>query len=213
MHSKVFVRTGGILMVLSGALYVGTMVTNLAGLGRVAYAWLGLAATVLLVPAIWGLGEYLRAADNELPRRFGVIAMLTGVPFLIGIYLQAYLDEVTRGSEWWSAAELAPGAATKPLLEMIGSALDVMALVTIVIGSFLTFGVAPLALGLASLRAPEVPRWPGWVAICGGILGLVWIGFGWTPIPVVLFIPSAVLVTIWMLIVGTYMLRAPKRDA
>jgi len=202
MNPRVFVRTGGLMMLLSGLLYFGTMTTNLMGLSRVGYAWLGLAATALLVPAMWGIYQYLKAKNNELQLQFGVIMMWAGVPFLIGIYLQAYFSEVISNSAYWIAA-------TDPaLIDMIQSSLDVMAITTIVIGSTLTFGVAPLWIGIASLRAGWVPRWMGWLAVIGGALGHVWIGFGWTDLPVPLFIPSAVLIVVWMLIIGIKMIRA-----
>ncbi len=42
------------------------------------------------------------------------------------------------------------------------------------LGSVLTFSIAPGLLSVAWLRTRTAPRWIGWLGIFGGVTGLAW---------------------------------------
>jgi len=95
MNKRSFVKIGGLFTILSAQCFCETSLTLPFGASRVIYAWLGLAGTVLLVPAMWGIYQYLIKERNSNSLQLGVILMLTGVPFLLGIYLLAYVSAVS----------------------------------------------------------------------------------------------------------------------
>jgi hypothetical protein len=209
MYNRSFVKIGGLFTILTGLCFLGTSLTLPLGASRVIYAWLGLAGSVLLVPAMWGMYQFLNNEKNSSSLQLGVIAMLTGVPFLIGIYLLAYVAAVSTGSALWDAATANATPATLPLLEMYEDVLLVSALVTILIGSFLTFGAAPFFISYASLRTTEVPKWLAWVGIIAGVYSFLWLGWGWAiqPAQILILLPGILLNFIWILAMGIYMLR------
>ena len=197
MDDKSFVKLGGLFNIVMALLFIGTSVF----LGdRILYAWLGLAGSVLLVPATWGLYQFIEAKNNRVAIQLGVMATFVGVIFLVGIYLLAYIGEVSQ--PYFDAG----GESALELLEEI---LHVSNLVTILIGSFLTYGVGPALIALASLKTFVVPKWAAWLGIFGGVWGLLWGGWVWLipPERILIFLPSVVAVLLWSIIMGVYMLR------
>ncbi len=179
------IKTGGLLYFISGLLYVSTSVF----LGnRVLYAFLGLGATVLLALSIRTVGEYMQPDAEQKALKYGVWAMLIGVPFLIGVYGTAYVQAVATIPE---------------------STSNILNLVTILVGSTLTYGVAPALIAYSGLKHSLVPRWLSWVGLIGGLFGLLWAGWVWIipPTNVLILVPSVLLTYIWQLGMGVLLMR------
>jgi len=154
-----------------------------------------LLGTVLAGPAYVGVYLFLKNDENEMNSKLGTFFMMLGLPLVAGIYVMAYVDAVLDAGVYDGAA-------------------DVMNLLTIDGGSFLTFGVGGLFLALASRRGTSLPGWFQWLGIVAGILGFFWIAFFWVPgfLPgqIGFFVPMVgmVLSLIWQLALGIFMLRS-----
>ncbi len=179
------IKTGGLLYFISGLLYIGASVF----LGnRVLYAFLGLGATALLALSIRTVGAYMQPDAEQKALKYGVWAMLIGVPFLIGIYGTAYVTAVATIPE---------------------STSNILNIVTILVGSTLTYGVAPALIAYSGLKHSLVPRWLSWVGFIGGLFGLLWAGWMWaiTPENILFLLPSVLLTYIWQLGMGVLLMR------
>ena len=196
-----FIRIAGILSILSASGFLGTMLTNFVGLDRLTYGWLGLFGTVTLVPSMVGL--YLYQKDDAVPHHLlnGFLLMMVGVIFLVLIYLTAMLESTTQA--------VIANASDPVLAEASETFFNGLNLVSIIIGSFLTYGISALLLGLAGRTSSTLPQWIAWLAIIGGIAGFTWLGFVWLlPFNFLIFAPSAILITIWQYAIGVFMFRS-----
>jgi len=204
MSNKSFVRTGGICSILSAILYFGTIFNNLFAGPDVAYFLLGLAATILVVPFLVGIYQHFRDDGNKMQLQAGVVTTLIGVPFVTSLYIIAYISSGTRA--FVEQATLNANSATQPLIEMIEPILKFLNVVSIDVGSFLTF-VGLGLIALSSLRVKSFPKWLAWLGIVGGILSFTWIVWGWTSLT--LLIPSGgmLISLIWMIIIGAKMVK------
>ena len=184
-------------------LFVGT---SIALGNRIVYSWLGLFGAVLLVPSTLGLYQFIYADNNRIAIHIGVLANYIGIVFLIGIYLSAYLAEIARPFM---------EASSDPVFDMTSQILDNAAFVTILIGSLLTYGIGPVGMSYASLKAAVVPKWLAWMGLVGGVYGLLWGGWVWLipPERILIYLPSVVLVLLWSIIMGVYMVRSPQPTA
>lgn len=209
--SKSFVRTGGVLAILSSLLYLGTVATNLLGGNDSVYGWLGLLATILFVPMAVGFYQFLRAERNLTSLQGGVIAYFVGAPFVAGIYILRLLSGAAN--PYLAEASAQATNATQPLLDMYEAINQILNLITIDIGSALTLGLGGLLIALASLRTSVVPRWVGWLGVVAGVWGFLWLLFGWTapalPLALVAIVASiGMLVSLaWQIVMGLLMLR------
>ena len=179
------IKTGGLLFYTSGLLYVGASVF----LGqRVLYSFLGLGATLLLALSIRTVGAYMEADANQKALKYGVLTMLIGVPFLIGIYGTAYAEAVTNITQRTA---------------------DILNTITILIGSTLTYGVSPALIAYSGLKGSLVPKWLSWVGMIGGLFGLMWAGWVWAipPDNILILLPSVLLTYIWQLGLGVVLMR------
>ncbi len=204
MSSKSFVRTGGVCLILSSVFYFGTIFNNLFAGPRVVYFLLGLTATMLIIPFLVGIYQYYRDEANKMQLQAGVVTTLVGTPFVASLYIVAF---ITGGARIYiEQATSNASSATQPLIEMIEPILDFLSIITIDIGSFLTF-VGLGLIALSSLRIKSFPKWLAWLGIVGGIWSFFWIPWGWTSLS--LFIPSGgmIITLVWMMILGIRMVK------
>jgi|GEM_PF-3787377 len=199
-----FIKIAGLLSILSALGYLGTMISNFTQLSRLAYGWFGIFATILLIPAMWGLYLHQHRDAKQPLIMLGIIVMFIGSVFVVGIYLAAMIS--AQFEAFYASM------SDQAVVDSIDAALAVFNLVMIIVGSFLTYGVSPLLLGLAAMPSKTMPQWVSWLAVIGGIAGFYWIGFGWLfPISPLLILPSALLITFWQLAIGFYMLRGYEK--
>lgn len=195
-----FIKIAGILSILSATGFIGTMLTNF-GLGdRLVYGWFGLFGTITFVPSMCGLYLYQQDDAKKDYLILGIILMFVGAVFVAGIYLAAMTSAVT--TVYYSDFN------NQAVMEAFDAFFRVFNGVTIIIGSFLTYGIAPLLLGLSARSSSTMPQWVAWIAIIGGIAGFAWLGFGWLlPFNFLIFAPSALLITLWQYVIGVHMFR------
>ena len=141
MNNKFFIKLAGLLAILSTVGYVLTI--NRAD--RVLYGWAGLIATVLAGPAYMGVYLFLKNDENARLAKLGTYLMMAGLPLVAGIYVTAYIEAVLNA----------------PVYD---GAIDLMNIVNMDGGSFLTFGVGGIFLSLASRRT-TLPGWFQWLGI------------------------------------------------
>ena len=201
-----FIRLSGVLFFVSGLLFIGT---SLVLGNRILYSWLGLGATILLMASMWGLFEFIKVEGKPGALKFGVSAMLIGSIFLILLYLLSYIDALTFSSPMWEewTAQVTP--AMQPLVDIITEANMYTSMVVILFASSLTYGVAPLLIVIAAWRTTAVPQWLNWIGLVSGLLGLLWIGWGWLipPERILIFLPGVFLAYLWQLILAIVMVR------
>ena len=183
-HAHPF-RTGGLLWFVSGLCYVGASFT----LGnRTVYALLGLSATLLLALSVGTVHRFMRQDAEEQPLRYGIGALIVGIPFLFVIYSMAYLEAID-----------AVGQQTA----------DIVNTIVILVGSTLTYGVGPALIAYSGLRHNLVPRWISWLGLIGGVCGMLWAGWVWAIPPrlILIFLPSVLFTYIWQLGLGVVVMR------
>lgn len=204
--NKGFIRLSGVLFLVSGLFFIGTS----AALGnRVLYSWLGLGGSILLMASMWGLFEFIKIDGKQGALKFGVSTMLIGSVFLILLYLLAYIGAFTFNNPIWQewAAEATP--TMQPFVDMIIEANMYTNMVVVLFASSLTYGVAPLLIVIAAWRTTAVPQWLNWIGLVSGLLGLLWIGWGWLipPERILIFLPGVFLAYLWQLILAIVMVR------
>ncbi len=110
----------------------------------------------------------------------------------------------------WHAAE---GASRESLF----AAAEVLRAVDIALFSVWTLvlvGAAPVLFGVAILLGGGLPRWLGWLAVAGGVVGTVTAGIqmfvGLRPVTVFVLFPAASgALTVWIVAVGVAFWRRP----
>lgn len=191
-ETRTFIRTGGWVGILSGvAILVSSLTTAItASIARPddpsevaeflaevdsnvysfhVYGWLGLIGLVLAVPFTYGLFLLVRKALNEA--WLGAIFMWAGLIVLFPAYVLAML----------TATSLSPlfddlGESAADSIYVVFKSFGGLAALLFLLGSLLTFSIAPGLLSVAWLRTATSPRWIGWLGVFAGVTGLAWAG-------------------------------------
>lgn len=187
-----FIRTGGWVGILSGvAILVSSLTTfvtasiarpenpsEVAGFlaevgsssyGFHIYGWIGLIALVLAVPFTYGLFLFVRGALTEA--WLGAVFMVSGLVVLFPAYVLAMLTATSLGPLFDDLGEAAAES-----IYVVFKSFGGIATLLFLLGSLLTFSIAPGLLSVAWLRTRTSPRWIGWLGIFAGITGLAWAG-------------------------------------
>ena len=218
-------RLGGISAV-SGAL-LGIVVNILHGdlpadaeaaLTRVATAasWgllhLGIMASIVFI--LCGLAGLSGVADGSLSRAFARLGLVVALPgsavMLVGIAIDGFATKAM--ADIWASA---PPTERATVLRMSMAVEDIQNALFYTWSVLLT-GLPFVLLGISGLLAGGgFPRWLGLVAVVGGAgavcTGIA--GFLHIPVPGALFNVFAFLVTLWVLVAGVLVLRAPARSS
>jgi len=191
-EQRTFIRTGGWLGMLSGlAILVSSLTTAItssiarpedpsevaAFLTEVdskvysfhVYGWFGLIGLILAVPFTYGLFLLVRKALNEA--WLGAVFMWAGLIVLFPAYVLAML----------TATSLSPlfddlGESAADSIYVVFKSFGGLAALLFLLGSLLTFSIAPGLLSVSWLRTATSPRWIGWLGVFAGITGLAWSG-------------------------------------
>jgi len=190
--TRVFIKSGGLLGVASGiAILLSSLMTfvtasvarpdvpselndffadlDTSGYAFHLYGWLGLIGLVLAVPFTYGLFLMVRGALSHA--WLGAVGMWSGLVVLFPAYVFSILM-VTK--------------LTPLFTDLGGSAADSVFVVyetyvgfgsiLFLLGSMLTFSLAPWLLSIAWLRTGAGARWIGWLGVFAGVTGLTWAG-------------------------------------
>jgi hypothetical protein len=222
-----FIRTGGWAGILSGtailvsslttiitssisrpedASEVAAFLTDVAASGYAfhLYGWSGLVALVLAVPFTYALFLLVRGSLNEA--WLGAIFMVAGLIVLFPAYILAMLT-VTRLSPVFAIS----GESTAGSIYVVFESFSGIALLMFLLGSLLTFSIAPGLLSAAWLRTRTAPRWIGWLGVFAGVTGLAWAGMLLDdpgPMPLIWAINASANI-IWIIAAGATMARFP----
>jgi len=225
-----FIRTGGWLGILSGvAILLSSLITVITssiarpeGPSEVAafltdvassgyafhlYGWLGLLGLVLAVPFTYGVFLLVRGALAEA--WLGAIFMVAGLIVLFPAYTLAMLTTTTLSPLFDDLGEPVADSIYVVLKSFTG-----FAALLFLLGSLLTFSIAPGLLSIAWLRTRTSPRWIGWLGVFAGISGLAWAGMLLDdpgPLPLIWAI-NAFANIIWIIAAGVTMTRLQQSD-
>jgi len=189
---RTFIRAGGWLGIFSGiAILVSSLTTaitsstarpeNPSEIGEFlaevgsnssffhTYGWLGLIGLVLAVPFTYGLFLLVRSALKEA--WLGSVFMVAGLIVLFPAYVLAML----------TATSLAPlfddlGESAADSIYVVFKSFGGIATLMFLLGSLLTFSIAPWLLSAGWLKSGTTPRWIGWLGVFAGVTGLAWAG-------------------------------------
>ena len=133
------------------------------------YGWFGLIGLILAVPFTYGLFLLVRKALNEA--WLGAVFMWAGLIVLFPAYVLAML----------TATSLSPlfddlGESAADSIYVIFKTFGGLGTLLFLLGSLLTFSIAPGLLSVAWLRTGTSPRWIGWLGVFAGATGLAWVG-------------------------------------
>jgi hypothetical protein len=189
---RTFIRTGGWVGILSGlAILVSSLTTAItssiarpddssevaAFLAEVdsnvysfhVYGWFGLIGLILAVPFTYGLFLLVRKALNEA--WLGAVFMWAGLIVLFPAYVLALLTATSLSPLFDDLGELAADS-----IYVVFKSFGGLAALLFLLGSLLTFSIAPGLLSVAWLRTRTSPRWIGWFGVFAGVTGLAWAG-------------------------------------
>jgi len=150
---------------------VAAFLTDVAASGYAfhLYGWSGLIGLVLAVPFTYALFLLVRGALNEA--WLGAIFMVAGLIVLFPAYILAMLT-TTRLSPLFDVS----GESTAVSIYVVFESFAGVATLMFLLGSLLTFSIAPGLLSVAWLRTRTTPRWIGWLGVFAGVTGLAWAG-------------------------------------
>lgn len=173
---------------------------------------LGIIVSVVLI--VGGLFGFSEIAEAPLARAFAQLAVVMALPgaavLIVGIAIDGFATKALA-DVWWSATATERAAAFRIAVatEEIQNALFHM-------WAALFIGLPFLLMGISgALAGGGFPRWLGLLASIGGA-GAVFMGvagFLHVPVPSLLFNVFALLVTLWALIAGVLVWRAPACSA
>jgi hypothetical protein len=173
---------------------------------------LGIMASTIFV--LGGLAGLSGVADGSLSRAFARLGLVVALPgsavMLVGIAIDGFATKAM--ADIWASAPLTERATA---LRMALTVEDIQNALFYA-WSALFIGLPFVLLGVSGLLAGGgFPRWLGVVAVIGGA-GAVFTGvagFLHVPVPGALFNVFAFLVTLWVLVAGALVWRAPARSS
>jgi hypothetical protein len=170
-----------------------------------------MASTVLVLGGLVGLSGVANGSRSRAFARLGLMMALPGsAVMLVGIAIDGFATKAL--ADLWASAPPSEQATA------FGVAVAVLAIQDALFHAWsaLFIGLPFVLLGISGLLdGGGFPRWLGLVALIGGA-GAVFMGvagFLNVPVPGALFNVFAFLVTLWVLVAGALVLRAPARSS
>jgi hypothetical protein len=170
-----------------------------------------MASVVFILGGLFGLSQ---VADGPLARALARLSLVVALPgaavMLVGIAIDGFATKAL--ADFWATAS----AADRATAFRMALAVEEVQNALFHTWAALFIGLPFLLLGLSGLLARGgFPRWLGVIAVIGGAGALCMgvSGFLHVPVPGVLFNLFAFLVTLWVLVAGVLVWRAPTRPA
>jgi len=192
-----FVKVGGFATILSAILFGVTYFIS----DRSLFAWIGLAGSIVIIPAILAVWGFIMTDDNGLELTIAATSLLTGLFLRAGIYLNALMK-----------VYLEANFSEPHIKDAVFATLHSSRFMTVNVGSFLFFGLAGVLLGYAELKGDSPPIEHALLGIIAGIVNLTWLGLYeisfLQPGTLTFNIPyvGLALFIIWQLILGVVMI-------
>ena len=197
MSGQGFVKVGGLATILSAILFGVTYFIS----DRSLFAWIGLAGSIVIIPAILAVWGFIMTDDNGLELTIAATSLLTGLFLRAGIYLNALMK-----------VYLEANFSEPHIKDAVFATLHSSRFMTVNVGSFLFFGLAVVLLGYAELKGDSPPIEHALLGIIAGIVNLTWLGLYeisfLQPGTLTFNIPyiGLALFIIWQLILGVVMI-------
>ncbi len=169
-----------------------------------------IASALLILIGLWGLSQ---VADGPLAGALAQLSLVIARPsaavMLVGIAIDGFATKAM--ADLWVAAP----ATEQPVMFGVAVAVEEVQNALFHTWAALFIGLPFLFMGVSGvLTGGGFPRWLGIIALVGGggalLTGVS--GFLHLPVPGVLFNVFALVVTLWVLVAGVYVWRAPMRQ-
>ena len=172
--------------------------------------WAGIHVLVL-VPFLLGVGGLLALYRSITGEPGAALAQLGFAAALMGGAISSVSVAILGGSAMKELADAWAAAADK---EVPFAVAEATILVSFDIGSWgnlIFYGVAPILYGLAIALTGLYPKWLGWVAVVGGVGGvliqMVQFSQGVSQVTSTVYVASFLVVTLWLVVMGVLMWR------
>lgn len=165
----------------------------------------GLAALLLFIGGLLALSRSITKEPGSALAQLGFTSALLG-----GVFLS--IQSIMEGSHTMKALTEAWAAATdKEVLFTVAKTLFNLGTDFGSWGVVIIFGVVPIIFGLAIVLTDIYPKWLGWMALVGGVgaasMGIALFLQGLFHAGIFSFFVFAVVVTLWLIVMGVLMWR------
>jgi hypothetical protein len=167
-------------------------------------------SALLIAVGLWGLSQIAAGrVAGPVARLSLVIALPSAAVMLVGIAIDGFATKAL--ADLWVAAP----ATEQPVMFRLALAVEEVQNALFHTWAALFIGLPFFLMGVSGvLTGGGFPRWLGIIALVGGggalLTGVS--GFLNLPVPGVLFNVFALVVTLWVLLAGVYVWRAPMRQ-
>ncbi len=172
--------------------------------------WAGIHVLVL-VPLLLGVGGLLALYRSITGEPGAALAQLGFAAALMGAAISSVSVAILGGGAMKELADAWGAAADK---EVPFAVAEATVLISFDIGSWgnlVFYGVAPILYGLAIALTGIYPKWLGWVAVVGGVGGvliqIVQFSQGVSQATSGVYVASFLVVNLWLVVIGVLMWR------
>ena len=172
--------------------------------------WAGIHVLVL-VPLLLGVGGLLALYRSITGEPGAALAQLGFAAALMGAAITSVSVAILGGGAMKELAGAWAAAADKEVPFAVAKATILVSFDIGSWGNLVFYGVAPILYGLAISLTGIYPKWLGWVAVVGGVGGvliqIVQFSQGVSLVTSGVYVASFLVVTLWLVVMGVLMWR------
>ena len=172
--------------------------------------WAGIHVLVL-VPLLLGVGGLLALYRSITGEPGAALAQLGFAAALMGAAITSVSVAILGGGAMKELADAWAAAADKEVPFAVAKATILVSFDIGSWGNLVFYGVAPILYGLAISLTGIYPKWLGWVAVVGGVGGvliqIVQFSQGVSLVTSGVYVASFLVVTLWLVVMGVLMWR------
>ena len=172
--------------------------------------WAGIHVLVL-VPLLLGVGGLLALYRSITGEPGAALAQLGFAAALTGGAITSVSVAILGGGAMKELADAWAAAADKEVPFAVAKATILVSFDIGSWGNLVFYGVAPILYGLAISLTGIYPKWLGWVAVIGGVGGvliqIVQFSQGVSQVTSGVYVASFLVVTLWLVVMGVLMWR------
>ena len=172
--------------------------------------WAGIHVLVL-VPLLLGVGGLLALYRSITGEPGAALAQLGFAAVLMGAAITSVSVAILGGGAMKELADAWAAAADKEVPFAVAKATILVSFDIGSWGNLVFYGVAPILYGLAISLTGIYPKWLGWVAVVGGVGGvliqIVQFSQGVSLVTSGVYVASFLVVNLWLVVMGVLMWR------